>query len=377
MAMPCWSFEETARCGLARAGRLVLPHGTVETPVFMPVGTYGSVRGLTPGELRGVGAQMVLANTYHLWNRPGHGLVEQLGGLHRFMRWDAPILTDSGGYQVFSLKKHLKVSEEGVMFRLPENGDLRSLTPELAVEIQEALGVDIAMAFDECIEWPAERNRVAASTERTTRWLKRCMNAREKPEQTGLFGIVQGGLYEDLRIAHAQEITTLGVQGLAIGGLSVGEDRDDMLAATSWVVPHLGSNRARYLMGVGHPHDILDAVLLGVDMFDCVLPTRLGRHGMAYTWQGRRNMKNARYATDPRPLDESDPESPAADYSRAYLKHLVKSGEMLGRRLLSAHNLHFYQSLMRRARALIVAGDAEGLQELSKAAARASAPADD
>ncbi|MEZ4319784.1 MAG: tRNA guanosine(34) transglycosylase Tgt [Myxococcota bacterium] len=376
--MPCWSFEETARCGAARAGRLTLPHGVVETPTFMPVGTYGSVRGLTPAEIRETGAQMVLANTYHLWNRPGHATIEQLGGLHAFMRWDGPILTDSGGYQVFSLKRHLKVSEEGVRFRLPENGDLRHLTPELAIEIQEALGVDIAMAFDECIEWPAEHDRVAESTERTTRWLKRCLKARRKPERTGLFGIVQGGLYESLRIAHAQELRALeGLQGLAIGGLSVGEDRDDMLAATSWVVPHLGTERARYLMGVGHPHDITDAVRLGVDLFDCVLPTRLGRHGMVYTWEGRRNLKNQRYATDPRPLDESDPDSPAADYSRAYLKHLVKAGEMLGLRMLSAHNLHFYQTLMKRMRAAILAGDEAGLEALAQAAARAVAPAED
>ncbi len=382
MATPCSSFETVATCetpwGIARAGRLHLPHGTIETPTFMPVGTYGSVRGLTPGEIRETGAQMVLSNTYHLWNRPGHRTIERLGGLHRFMGWDGPILTDSGGYQVFSLKDHLKVSEEGVTFRLPENGDLRHLTPEIAVEIQEALGVDIAMAFDECIEWPASEDRVARSTERTTRWLKRCMKAREKPDTTALFGIVQGGMYEDQRIAHAQELATLdGLNGLAIGGLSVGEERDAMLEATGWVVPHLGTDKPRYLMGVGHPHDIVDAILRGVDLFDCVLPTRLGRHGMAYTWQGRRNLKNARYAEDPLPLDDSDPDTPTAPYSRAYLRHLVKTGEMLGRRLLSAHNLTLYQSLIRKVRQAIIDGDEKRLQALSATAARVVALAED
>ncbi|MCA9569459.1 MAG: tRNA guanosine(34) transglycosylase Tgt [Myxococcales bacterium] len=374
MATRCSSFRELATCGSARAGVLTLPHGEVRTPAFMPVGTYGSVRGLTPAEVRATGAEMVLSNTYHLWLRPGHRTVERLGGLHGFMGWDGPILTDSGGYQVFSLNKHLKVSEEGAEFRIPETGDTRFLTPEVAVEIQEALGVDVAMAFDECIEWPAERDRVAHSTERTTRWLTRCLRAREKPDRTALFGIVQGGLYEDLRVAHAQELASMeALDGLAIGGLSVGESRDDMLAATSWVVPHLGRDRVRYLMGVGHPHDIVDAVRLGVDLFDCVLPTRLGRHGMVYTWQGRRNLKNARYAEDPLPLDPEDPSSPASGFSRAYLRHLVKSGEMLGRRLLAAHNLHFYQQVLSRAREAILSNDPEGLEELSRATAVASA----
>lgn len=378
MATPCSSYEELARCGSARAGLLTLPHGEVETPTFMPVGTYGAVRGLCSEELVSTGAQMVLSNTYHLWIRPGHQPIERLGGLHRFMRWNRPILTDSGGYQVFSLKKHLKVDESGAHFRVPATGDARTLTPELAVEIQEALGVDVAMAFDECIEWPADRDRVAASTARTTRWLHRCLRSRRHADRTALFGIVQGGLYEDLRVAHAQELCAVAaLDGLAIGGLSVGEDQASMLEAVRWVVPHLGHARPRYLMGVGHPHDILAALLEGIDLFDCVLPTRLGRHGMAYTWQGRRNLKNARYAEDPLPLDEADPTSPAADYSRAYLKHLLKQGEMLGQRIVSAHNLHLYQTLMRRARAAILAGDAEALQVLSRDAARASAPAED
>ena len=378
MATRCSSFRETATCGNARTGVLSLPHGEVSTPAFMPVGTYGSVRGLTPVEVRQTGAQMVLSNTYHLWLRPGHETVGRLGGLHRFMGWNGPILTDSGGYQVFSLKDHLKVTEEGVRFRVPDTGDRRFLTPELAVEIQETLGVDVAMAFDECIEWPAERDRVARSTERTTRWLKRCIDARRHADRTALFGIVQGGLYEDLRIEHAQELAAMdGLDGLAIGGLSVGEKRSDMLDATGWVIPHLGRDRVRYLMGVGHPHDIVDAVRLGVDLFDCVLPTRLGRHGMVYTWKGRRNLKNARYAEDPLPLDPDDPSSPASAYSRAYLRHLVKTGEMLGRRVLAAHNLHFYQQVLQRARAAILSGSVEALEDLSKATHRAYALAED
>lgn len=371
-------FRTDARHGAARAGTLTLPHGQVRTPAFMPVGTYGSVRGLLPSELKDLGSSIVLANTYHLWLKPGHGTIGRLGGLHRFMSWDRPILTDSGGYQVFSLKKHLKVDEGGVEFRIPETGDKRSLTPETAIEIQETLGVDISMAFDECIEWPAERDRVARSTERTTRWLHRCLAARTRPETTALFGIVQGGLYEDLRIAHAQELVAIpGLDGLAIGGLSVGEDQASMLAAVEWVVPHLGTDRVRYLMGVGHPHDIVEAVLRGVDIFDCVLPTRLGRHGMAYTWSGRRNLKNARYAEDAGPLDPDDPTGPTQGFSRAYLRHLIKGGEMLGRRLLSAHNLHFYHSLMGRLREAIVTGDTAAIEALRQAAHRAAALAED
>lgn len=384
MATPCSSSDRAARfetlhtLGSARTGLLHLPHGTVLTPAFMPVGTYGTVRGLLPREIRDLGASMVLSNTYHLWVRPGHRQIGALGGLHGFMGWDGPILTDSGGYQIFSLKEHLKVEEDGVHFRVPETGEARYLTPELAVEIQETLGVDVAMAFDECIEWPADTDRVARSTARTTRWLERCLKARQKADRTALFGIVQGGLYEDRRIEHAQQLEAMpALDGLAIGGLSVGEDRDDMLAAVSWVVPHLGQSRVRYLMGVGHPHDVIDAALLGVDLFDCVLPTRLGRHGMVYTFQGRRNLKNARYKDDPRPLDATDPDTPVGNFSRAYLRHLIKTGEMLGRRLLSAHNLHFYQTLLRRLRVAIAAGDEAAVQEIRAIAHRSYQLAED
>ena len=357
MATQCSSFELEGTYGRARAGTLTLPHGSVQTPAFMPVGTRATVRGLDNAEIRATGATLVLANTYHLWVRPGHRLIEQLGGLHRFMAWEGPILTDSGGYQVFSLRDRLKLTEEGVRFRSVEDGNYRLLTPEIAVEIQEALGVDVAMAFDECLELPADRDKAARSTERTTRWLKRCMAARTKPESTALFGIVQGGLETDLRIAHAQEIGALDLDGYAIGGLSVGESREHLLGMADVSAAALPHDKIRYLMGVGHPHDIVDAVLLGVDLFDCVLPTRAGRHGQAYTSEGRKNLKNAMYKDSPAPLDGDCGCNTCTTYSQAYIRHLVKCDEILGKRLLSFHNVWFYQALVRDLRAAIVAGD--------------------
>ena len=246
--------------GLARTGTLALTHGTVEFPAFMPVGTYGTVKGMMPRDIREIGANLILSNAYHLWVRPGHQLIERMGGLHQFMDWDGAILTDSGGYQVFSLNEFTKVSEEGVRFRAPLDGQYRTLTPELCVEIQEALGVDIAMAFDECIEWPATKDRVQLSTERTTRWLKRCITARKKSDKTALLGIVQGGMYEDIRISHAQELTTLDLDGYAVGGLSVGEPTEKLLETVEWTTPHLPPEKVRYLMGVGYPWDIIEAV---------------------------------------------------------------------------------------------------------------------
>ena len=257
----CIQYHCTDRAGKARRGVLDTPHGRVETPVFMPVGTYGTVKGVSPREMKEMGCGVVLSNTFHLWVRPGHERIQRLGGLHRFMAWPGPILTDSGGYQVFSLKEMAKVSEEGVVFRTPLDGQYRKMTPEKCVEIQEALGVDFAMAFDECIEWPAERGRVAKSTERTTRWLNRCMAARRNAESTALLGIVQGGFYEDLRVAHAQEIVDLDLDAYAIGGLSVGEPRDQLLEMVEITTPHLPENKLRYLMGVGYPIDIVDAVM--------------------------------------------------------------------------------------------------------------------
>ena len=363
-----------ATCGPARATTLALTHGAVQTPAFMPVGTRATVKALTPEEVRDTGAHIVLANTYHLWERPGHELIRQLGGLHRFMGWDGPILTDSGGYQVFSLSHRATLDEEGVRFTSTLDGEKRHLTPEISVEVQEAFGVDIAMAFDECIEWPADRDRVVASTARTTRWLQRCCDARRQPERTALFGIVQGGLYEDLRIAHAQQIRELDVDGIALGGLSVGEPQDQMIAMLEATVPVLPADRPRYLMGVGTPHDIALAVSSGIDMFDCVLPTRTGRFGYAFTSEGYRCLKHAAYTSDPEPLDPDCDCYTCRTFSRAYLRHLVKAKEALQVRLLSLHNIVFYQRMMRRLRARILAGDAAGLAAEVERARIASTP---
>lgn len=377
MATRCSSFEVKATRGAARVGVLHLPHGDVPTPAFMPVGTRGTVRGMHPAELRKAGASIVLANTYHLWVRPGHELIHDLGGLHTFMSWSGPILTDSGGFQVFSLSALAKVTEEGVRFRSPEDGQHRLLTPEIAIQIQEALGVDVAMAFDECIEWPADRDRVQASTERTTRWLIRGLAAREHADRTAVFGIVQGGMYADRRAAHAQQLAALDLDGYAVGGLSVGEGRVERAEMIDASVPHLPADRVRYLMGVGQPCDIADAVARGIDLFDCVLPTRAGRHAQAYTWAGRRNMRNAAYSRDPRPLDPTCPCTTCSDFSRAYLRHLVKADEGLGGRLLTEHNLTFYQQLMARLRSAIAADNQEAWIEVVAAAERASALCDD
>ncbi len=377
MATPCSSFEVTSTLGAARTGTLTLTHGQVQTPAFMTVGTRGAIRGIEPHEVgeKGAGADIILSNTYHLWERPGHELIGRLGGLHEFMGWHGPILTDSGGYQVFSMRDRIKATEEGVRFRSPLNGDLKWLTPELAVEIQETLGVDVAMAFDECLEHPATRERAKHSTDRTTRWLKRCMAARQHADRTALFGIVQGGMYEDMRIAHAQEIAELDLDGYAIGGLSVGEGHDLMMAMVQATTPHMPAGKVRYLMGVGQPIDIVEAVIRGVDMFDCVLPTRAGRHGTVYTWQGKRNLKIGRYAEDTRVLDPELPNSPANRYSRAYLRYLFKTGELMGKRMATLHNLYFYQELMRQLRQIIASGDEQALQDLRRRARQASGPA--
>lgn len=370
MATRCSSFEVQATLGPARAGLLRLPHGEVPTPAFMPVGTRGTVKGLDPHELRAIGSRMVLANTYHLWVRPGHEVVRDVGGLHRFMGWDGPILTDSGGFQVFSLREHLKVTERGVRIRSPEDGEHRLLTPELSIEIQEALGVDVAMAFDECLEHPATRERAVASTERTTRWLQRCVAARRHPERTAMFGIVQGGTYADLRVEHAQRIAELDLDGYAIGGLSVGEERAVLIEMAGLSARALPPDRVRYLMGVGHPHDIVDAALAGVDLFDCVIPTRAGRHGQAYTSEGRRNLRNGRYARDTEPLDPDCDCSTCARFTRAYLRHLVKSEELLGKRLLTLHNLRFYHRLLATLREALVAGDPAAVEAVRRRAVR-------
>jgi len=376
MATPCCSFELTARFDAARVGVLHLPNGDVPTPCFMPVGTRGTVRGVDPLELRQTGASMVLANTYHLWERPGEHTVAALGGVRAFMGWDGPVLTDSGGYQVFSLRDRTKVTEEGVRFRSGLDGTLRNLTPEVSVRIQETLGVDVAMAFDECIEVPATYERVAKSTERTTRWLHRGLAAREHADRTALFGIVQGGLFEELRAAHAQELSALNLDGYAIGGLSVGEGHEAMMQMVDVTTPRLPQDRVRYLMGVGHPHDIVQAVLRGVDLFDCVLPSRAGRHAHAYTSVGRLNLKNVKFAVDRGPVDPACACTTCARFSRGYLRHLFQSQEQLGARLLSIHNLHYYQHIMARLRAAIAASG-EGMGALAEEARRASVAASD
>lgn len=350
------SYTLLAQAGAARRGRIRLAHGEVDTPAFMPVGTQGTVKGLTPADLHDAGAQMVLANTYHLWVRPGHTLVHQLGGLHSFMQWDGPILTDSGGFQAFSLKEFRKVTEEGVRFRSPVDGQWRMLTPEVAIEVQEALGVDVAMALDECIEWPAERERVIASTARTTRWLRRCEAARTKRDTTAVFGIVQGGTWPDLRVEHARELAGMDLDGYAIGGLSVGEPREDLFGMARLAAAELPAGKVRYLMGVGYPIDLVDGVLAGIDLFDCVIPTRSARFGAAFTSRGRVVIKHARYRADPRPLDPACTCYTCARFSRAYLRHLFTTNELLAPRLLTLHNVTLYQGLMARLRAAVHSG---------------------
>ena len=360
-------YSETHRAGEARRGVLSTPHGEIQTPAFMPVGTKGTVKGLVPKELEDSGVEILLCNAYHLWVRPGHQRIGQLGGIHRFMNWQGPILTDSGGYQVFSLKDLTKVTENGVRFRSPLDGQYRTLTPEVSIEIQETLGVDMAMAFDECIEWPASRDRVVRSTQRTTRWLKRCMEARKNPDKTALLGIVQGGFYEDLRVEHAQEIVELGLDAYAVGGLSVGEPVDELMAMVEVTTPHLPADRIRYLMGVGYPVNLVDAVMRGVDLFDCVIPTRSGRFGYAFTSEGKISIKHSRFAEDEKPLDPNCTCYTCRSFSRAYLRHLFQSNEILAPRLLSLHNVSFYQSLMSKIRTAIESGPA-ALQALRKKA---------
>jgi queuine tRNA-ribosyltransferase len=352
------SFEVLATEGAARAGRLTTGHGIVETPAFMPVGTRGTVRSLTPDDLRMVGAQIVLANTYHLMLRPGHELVRSLGGLHRFMAWDGPILTDSGGFQVFSLAKLRKITEDGVEFRSPVDGALHFLTPELSAEVQHALGADIIHPLDECLAYPADHDATERSLELTLRWAKRAQAAHERSAPAGqaLFGIVQGGTYADLRRRAVEEMVALGFEGFAIGGMAVGEPKALMYELTALVAGLLPFERPRYLMGVGKPEDLIDAVVRGVDLFDCVLPTRNARNGQCFTGEGPLVIKQAQHARDSRPLDEGCACYTCRRFSRAYLRHLFVSEELLVYRLLTLHNLHFFLSLMAAMRAAISVG---------------------
>jgi queuine tRNA-ribosyltransferase len=353
-----FSFRLLAADGAARRGEIVTPHGRVQTPAFMPVGTQGTVKGLMPGDVRATGAEIVLGNTYHLMLRPGAERIAALGGLHAFMHWPLPILTDSGGFQVMSLSPLRKLDERGVTFRSHLDGAMVELSPERAIEIQALLGADISMQLDECLKLPAAREEIARAMQLSLRWAERSKRAFEAGLRGGraLFGIVQGGDDLALRDQSARALVDIGFDGYAIGGLAVGEPQDVMLGIVAETAPMLPQDRPRYLMGVGTPDDLLQAVERGIDMFDCVLPTRNGRHGMAFTRYGAINLANARHANDARPLDEQSAHAAARSYSRAYLHHLTKANEMLGAVLLSTINLAYYQELMAGMRAAIAAG---------------------
>ena len=348
-------FEVTAQDGQARQGRLTLAHGDVHTPVFMPVGTYGTVKGMPPEAIEATGAQIILGNAYHLYIRPGLEILGLHGGLHKMMGWNKPILTDSGGYQVFSLKELRKISEEGVEFRDHKAGDKHKLTPEAIIAAQEVIGSDIMMAFDECPDLTRPRRYLEASMARTTRWAKRCLEARTRPD-CALFGITQGGVDLELRQRHIEELCPLPFDGFAIGGLSVGEAKSAMYETVEAVAPTLPADRPRYLMGVGTPNDLLECIRRGVDMFDCVMPTRNGRNGQVFTSQGRRIIQHARYKQDLEPLDPNCDCYTCQNYSRSYIRHLFVNNEMLAGYLLTLHNIHYYINLVDGARAAIAAG---------------------
>jgi queuine tRNA-ribosyltransferase len=360
------SFEVLATDGAARRGRLTTGHGEVETPVFMPCGTYGTVKAMTPEALDRVGTQMLLGNTFHLMLRPGDVAVRNLGGLHQFMQWPGPILTDSGGFQVFSLGELRKISEEGVVFRSPINGDRVSLTPESSMEVQINLGSDVVMIFDECTPYPATEAEARDSMELSLRWAARSREAfdeRRTSDASLLFGIVQGGMYRGLRERSLAGLLDVGFDGYAIGGLSVGESKAEMDQVLTDLLPAMPGDRARYLMGVGTPEDLVRGVELGVDMFDCVLPTRNARNGHAFTSTGAVRIRNAVHRDDPAPLDAACNCYTCRHFSRAYLHHLERCGEMLGSILMTEHNLHYYHGLMARLRASIETGTFRSLIE--------------
>jgi queuine tRNA-ribosyltransferase len=368
----------TDRHSKARRGRLTSAHGEIDTPAFMPVGTQGSVKGVSPRELRELHSQIVLGNTYHLFVRPGLDVIKHFGGVHNFMNWNGPILTDSGGYQIFSLAKLRKITEEGVEFQNHIDGARAFISPEVAMEIQLLLGSDIAMALDECVPYPCEYDYAAQSAEMTTRWAKRCKEWKEenaeRPTSNAqrpieesinyqpstmnslLFGIVQGGTFEDLRKQSAQAIVDLDFNGYAIGGVSVGEPENEMMRAVEWAEPLLPGNKPRYAMGLGTPPQLLELIARGMDMFDCVLPTRLARNGTAFTATGTINLKNAEFILDKNPIEENCMCDACHQFSRGYIRHLIKSEEILGLRLITLHNLHFYLNLMNQARAEIEKG---------------------
>lgn len=353
-----FSFELIARCPQtgARVGVWHTPHGPVETPRFMPVGTLATVKGLTPAQIASTGAQMILANTYHLHLQPGESIIEKAGGLHEFMAWNQPILTDSGGFQVFSLSQLRQIKESGVTFRSPRDGRIIEITPEKSIQIQNALGADVIMAFDECPPTGVSHETMKASIERTYRWLERCLRAHQRPQEQALFAIVQGGIYEDLRAAAAQSLVKLDLPGYAIGGVSVGEETTLIHRIVQITAPLLPENKPRYLMGVGTYREMAKAIASGIDLFDCVIPTRFGRHGAALVRGERWNLKNARFKEDFAPLDETCPCYTCQHFSRAYLNHLIKSGEMLGYILLSLHNIAELIRFTREIRQSILGG---------------------
>ena len=349
-----YELTKTCKQSGARLGRLHTPHGTIDTPIFMPVGTQATVKTMSPEELKEMNAQIILSNTYHLFLRPGHDIVREAGGLHAFMNWDRPILTDSGGFQVFSLSKLRDITEEGVTFRSHISGEKLFIGPEKAMEIQNALGADIIMAFDECPPYPADREYVKASTERTYRWLKRCMKAHQRPAEQALFGIVQGGMYQDLREESARQLVDLDLPGYAVGGLSVGESKELMYEVLDYTTPLLPGHKPRYLMGVGSPDALIEGSIRGIDMFDCVLPTRIARNGTAMTSQGRVVVRNAKYARDFTALDPECDCYTCRNYTKAYLRHLIKADETFGLRLITYHNLYFLLELMKQVRLAIL-----------------------
>ncbi|MDB2414258.1 tRNA guanosine(34) transglycosylase Tgt [Rickettsiales bacterium] len=354
-----FSFEIKAVDGKSRMGVVKTAHGEIQTPAFMPVGTAATVKAMFPESVKQTGADIILGNTYHLMLRPGAERVNRLGGLHKFMNWDGPILTDSGGFQVMSLSKIRKLSEKGVEFRSHIDGSRQMLTPERSMEIQHLLGSDITMIFDECTQYPATNIEAAKSMRLSLRWAQRSKNSFIERKGYGLFGIVQGGIYEDLRAESAEGLKEIGFDGYAIGGLAVGEGQELMFSTLDFTTPNLPEDKPRYLMGVGKPDDIVGAVLRGVDMFDCVLPTRSGRNGQAFTRNGTINIRNSKYAEDDSPLDNLCSCPACSSYSRAYLHHLVKAKEILGSMLMSWHNIHYYQDLMRDIRSSILSNSLE------------------
>lgn len=340
----------------ARRGEVKNKHGLIQTPVFMPVGTQGTVKAVTPDNLKEMGAQIILGNTYHLYIRPGHELIEQFGGLHGFMNWDGSILTDSGGFQIFSLKELAKITEEGAAFRSHIDGSKLFLSPEDAVYVQQSLGSDIMMVLDTCIPYPADRDQAQKATDLTTRWAKRCREAHTKRDQL-LFGIVQGGMYEDIRKEHAAALQEIGFDGYALGGLSVGEEKELMYDMTEATTPHLPEEYSRYLMGVGTPEDLVEGVWRGIDMFDCVMPTRNARNGQLFTTKGKINLRNAKYKLSDDKIDDNIESYASNNFSLGYLHHLIRTNEILGLQLATMHNIAFYLWLAKTAREKIESGE--------------------